>query len=168
MLHFTAIIQKFASKGEKTGWRYIDMPIDIISKLKLKNRREFRVKGVLDDVKFERMNCYPVKEGSFIIVLNGQVRKKLGKDDGAVVSIKFEIDRAGVEKSKELLACLNEESEAKKQFESLTMSHQNYFHKWINSAKGADTKAGRIVNTINAMLRKMDYGEMIRSFKKEK
>ncbi|MBI2720663.1 MAG: YdeI/OmpD-associated family protein [Bacteroidetes bacterium] len=122
---------------------------------------------MLDDVKFDRMNCYPVKEGSFIVVLNNQIRKKLGKEEGAPVIVKFEMDTVGVEKSKELLACLNQEPEAKKQFESLTMSHQNYFHKWINSAKSADTKAGRIVNTINALLRKMNYGEMIRSLKKE-
>jgi hypothetical protein len=166
MPSFKSVIQKFADKGEKTGWRYIAIPSDILLKLKLKNKKEFRIKGVMDDVKFERLACYPIGDGNFIIALNAELRKKLGKKEGAMVSIKFEIDTKGVEKSKELLACLNEEPEAKKQFESLTTAHQNYFHKWINSAKGADTKEGRIVNTINAMLRKMDYGELIRSLKK--
>lgn len=163
---FKATIRKFASKGEKTGWTYIDIPSDILSKLKLKTKKEFRVKGVMDDVKFERLAVYPIGEGNYIIALNADIRKKLGKKEGAMISVKVEIDTAGVEKSKELLACLEEEPEAKKQFESLTLSHQNYFHKWITSAKGADTKAGRIVNTINAMLKKMNYGEMIRSLKK--
>jgi hypothetical protein len=165
---FKAIIRKFASKGEKTGWTYIDIPNDILKKLKLKNKKEFRVKGVMDDVKFERLAVYPIGEGDYILALNSDLRKKLGKKEGATISVKLEVDTAGVEKSKELLACLEEEPVAKKNFESLTMSHQNYFHKWITSAKGADTKAGRIVNTINAMLKKMDYGEMIRSLKKGK
>lgn len=167
MPSFKTIIQKFASKGEKSGWSYIDIPSDILLNLKLKNKKEFRIQGVIDDVKFERMACYPIGDGNFIIALNGDIRKKLGKEEGATVSIKFEIDTKGVEKSKELLACLNEEPVAKKQFESLTMAHQNYFHKWITSAKGTDTKEGRIVNTINAMLKKMNYGEMIRSLKKK-
>jgi hypothetical protein len=35
----------------------------------------------------------------------------------------------------------------------------------VDAAKGADTKAGRIVNVINAMYLKQNYGEMIRSLK---
>jgi hypothetical protein len=166
MQSFKATIRKFSSKGEKTGWTYIDIPSDILKKLKLKNKKEFRVKGIMDDVKFERLAVYPIGEGNFIIALNADLRKKLGKKEGAMLSVKLDVDSAGVEKSQELLACLDEEPAAKMQFESLTMSHQNYFHKWITSAKGADTRAGRIVNTINAMLKKMDYGEMIRSLKK--
>ncbi|MCE3259291.1 MAG: hypothetical protein K0S12_932 [Bacteroidetes bacterium] len=166
MHSFKTTIRKFSSKGEKTGWTYIDIPSDILKKLKLKNKKEFRVKGVMDDVKFERLAAYPIGDGNFIIALNADLRKKLGKKEGAMLSVKLTVDSAGVEKSPELMACLDEEPLAKEQFESLTMSHQNYFHKWITSAKGADTKAGRIVHTINAMLKKMDYGEMIRSLKK--
>lgn len=168
MPSFKSIIQKFASKGEKTGWRYIDIPPDILSKLKLKNKKEFRIKGVIDDVKFERMACYPIGEGNFIIALNGEIRKKLGKDEGAMISIKFELDKAEALQSPELISCLEEDKIAKKQFDSLLLSHRNYFHRYIYSAKGAATKAGRIVNVINAMYKKQDFGEMMRSLKKEK
>ena len=166
MYSFKSIIQKFTSKGEKTGWTYVDIPQDIILKLKLKNKKEFRIKGVMDDVKFDRLACYPIGEGNFIIAINGELRKKLGKKEGAMLSVKFELDKSEALKSQELLDCLNDDKIALKQFNSLLLSHQNYFHRYIYTAKAADTKAGRIVNTINAMHKKMNFGEMIRSLKK--
>lgn len=168
MHSFKSIIQKFANKGEKTGWTYVDIPQDIILKLKLKNKKEFRVKGVMDDVVFERLAVYPIGDGNFIIAINAELRKKLGKKEGAMVSVKFELDTSEALKSQELLDCLNDDKIALKQFNSLLLSHQNYFHRYIYTAKGAATKAGRIVNTINAMHKKMNFGEMIRSLKKEK
>lgn len=168
MYSFTAIMQKYASKAEKTGWTYIDMPMDVILKLKLKNRREFRIKGKMDDVKFERLVCYPSKEGHFIIAINAELRKKLGKKEGAMLSVKFELDKSAALLSQDLLDCLGEEPEALKQFNSLLLSHRNYFHRYVYTAKGADTRAGRIVNVINAMYKKLDFGEMIRSLKVKK
>lgn len=166
MFSFKSIIQKFANKGEKTGWTYVDVPQDIILKLKLKNKKEFRIKGVMDDAKFERLVCYPIGEGNFIIAINAELRKKLGKKEGAMLSVKFDLDTSEALKSEELLECLSDDKIALKQFNSLLLSHQNYFHRYVYTAKGADTKAGRIVNTINAMHKKMNFGEMIRSLKK--
>jgi hypothetical protein len=162
---FKTIIQKFASKAEKTGWTYVDMPMDVILRLKLKSRREFRIKGMMDDVKFERLTCYPSKEGHFIIAINAELRKKLGKKEGAMLNIKFEPDKSEALKSQELLDCLADDKIAQKQFNTLNLSHQNYFHRYVFSAKGADTKAGRIVNVINAMYQKQNFGEMIRGLK---
>ncbi|MDO9000327.1 DUF1905 domain-containing protein [Sediminibacterium sp.] len=167
MHSFKPIIQKFANKGEKTGWTYVDIPQDILIKLKLKNKKEFRIKGVMDDVKFERLATYPIGEGNFIIAINAELRKKLGKKEGAMLSVKFELDKSEALKSQELLDCLAEDKIAIKQFNSLLVSHQNYFHRYVYTAKGADTKAGRIVNVINAMYKKMNFGEMIRSLKKK-
>jgi hypothetical protein len=168
MPQFKSIIQKFKDKGEKTGWRYVDIPPDILTKLKLKSKKIFRIKGVIDDVKFDRLACYPIGEGNFIIALDGQLRKKLGKDEGAIVSLNFDLDTAEALQSPELIACLEEDKIAKKQFNSLLLSHRNYFHRYVYTAKGAATKAGRIVNVINAMYKKQDFGEMIRSLKKDR
>lgn len=167
MHSFKSIIQRFDSKGEKTGWHYVEVPSDIITKLKLKNKKEFRIKGHVDDVEFAKMTCFPIGEGNFIIVLKAEIRKKLGKNEGANVFIKFEKDDSGVLKSQDFLDALKEEPAALEQFNSLTMSHQNYFHNHINSAKSIDTKAGRIVHSINALLRKQSFNEMIRSLQKK-
>jgi len=168
MHSFQGIIQKFASKGEKTGWTYVDIPPDIIPKLKLKTKKEFRIKGLMDDVKFERLATYPIGEGNFIIAINAELRKKLGKKEGAMISIKFDLDKSEALQSQELIDCLKEDPIALKQFNSQPLSHRNYFHRYVYTAKGADTKAGRIVNIIQAMYKKQNFGEMIRSLKKEK
>jgi hypothetical protein len=168
MPSFKSIIQKFANKGEKTGWTYVDIPPDIILKLKLKNKIGFRIKGVMDDIKFERLSTYPIGGGEYIIAINGDLRKKLGKKEGAMLSVKFELDENSPPESKELLDCLKEDKVALKQFNSLLKSHQTYHHHYVCSAKGAETKARRIVNIINAMHKKQDFGEMIRSLKKPK
>lgn len=167
MFSFKTIIQKFSSKAEKTGWTYIEIPTDIILKLKLKTRREFRIKGNMDDVKFERLVCYPSGDGNFIIAINAELRKKLSKKEGAMISIKFELDSSEALKSQELLDCLGDDKIAQKQFNSLLVSHQNYFHRYVFSAKGDATKAGRIVNVINAMYQKQNFGEMIRALKRK-
>lgn len=164
---FKATIQKFSSKGEKTGWTYVEIPPDILKKLKLKSKQGFRIKGVIDDVKFEKLATYPIGEGNYIIAINSELKRKLGKKEGAMVSVKFEIDEAGALKSPELISCLQEDKIAKKHFDSLLLSHQNYFHRYVASARGKDTKAGRIVNVINAMYKKQDFGEMIRSLKQK-
>jgi uncharacterized protein YdeI (YjbR/CyaY-like superfamily) len=49
----------------------------------------------------------------------------------------------------------------------LAKSHREYFIKWINGAKTNETRAKRIIHTVNAMLRKWDYGQMIRAMRKE-
>lgn len=168
MMHsFKSIILKFATKAEKTGWTYVEIPPEIIPKLKLKTKKEFRIKGLMDDVKFERLATYPVGGGNFIIAINAELRKKLGKKEGAMVTIKFELDTSEALQSQELIDCLKEDPLALKQFDSLTLSHRNYFHRYVFTAKGEATRAGRIVNTINAMYKKQNFGEMIRSLQKK-
>jgi uncharacterized protein YdeI (YjbR/CyaY-like superfamily) len=63
---------------------------------------------------------------------------------------------------------LSDEPEALKFFNSLTGSHQRYFSKWIESAKGDETKAKRIAQSINAFLKKQGFPEMLREQKANK
>lgn len=165
MPHFKATLLKFKSYGDKTGWTYVEIPKDILAKLKRKDKKAFRIKGSIDDVAFEKMSTYAVGDGQLIIAIKAGLRKKLGKNEGAMVNVKFEPDESGGVISKELLDCLDEDSAALKQFQSMPKSHQNYFHAYIEGARGADTKAGRIINTINAMHKKQNFGEMIRGLK---
>ena len=166
MFSFTATLLKYNNKGEKTGWTYVDVPADIILKFKRKDKKEFRVKGLIDDLKFDRLAVYPIGDGNFIIAVNAQMRKALGKKEGAMVSLNIELDNSPSIRSPELLVCLAEDPLAEKQFESLLLSQRNYFHHYIADAKGHETKAKRIINTIQAIYLKQDFGLMIRSLKK--
>ena len=64
--------------------------------------------------------------------------------------------------------CLKDEPGAVTFFKSLAKSHQDYFIKWIESAKTDQTRIKRIAQSVSALSRKKGYGEMIRSLKKEK
>jgi uncharacterized protein YdeI (YjbR/CyaY-like superfamily) len=68
----------------------------------------------------------------------------------------------------ELIECFADEPEAKAKFDSLPKGHQNYFLKWITTAKTDETKAKRIAHTINFLSKGNNFPEMIRALKKEK
>ena len=110
----------------------------------------------------------PMGEGNFIMALKVDIRKKLHKNAGAMLHCKLEEDLDyKVEIPADLQECFDFEPEALDFFYSLAKSHREYFIKWINEAKTSETRAKRIVNTVNAMLRKWSYSQMIRAMKKE-
>jgi len=72
-----------------------------------------------------------------------------------------------VEIPTDLQGCFDFEPESWDFFNSLAKSHREYFIKWIDGAKTSETRAKRIVNTVNAMLRKWPYNVMLREMRKE-
>lgn len=166
MVKFTVTIKRFDKQGEKTGWTYIEIPAVIAQQLNSENKKSFRVKGFLDEYSFSGISLLPLGSGDFIMALNATIRKCIGKGKGAFLEVKMEADRSPVLLSQELLECLSDEPKALVYFNKLPKSHQNYFSKWIESAKTEATKAKRIAQTVTACLRSEDYGEMIRSLKK--
>ncbi len=168
MVQYKTVIKKFGEKGEKSGWQYIDVPTEMADSLKKNYKKSFRVKGYLDKHKIERTSLLPMGEGNFIIPINAEIRKGLGKRKGAMVLVKLEEDKRPVELNSEFMQCLADEPAALEYFNSLAGSHRNYFSKWIDSAKTEETKAVRIARAVNALARKLGYPEMLRMGKIEK
>ena len=168
MVEFSTIILQFDAQGEKTGWTYIDIPADIARQMKPGNKKSFRVRGMLDAFPVRGMALMPMGEGNFIMALKAEVRKGIHKNAGAMLQVRLEEDKDfKIEMPDDLQECFDFEPEAFDFFNSLAKSHREYFIKWIDSAKTNETRAKRIVNTVNAMLRKWDYGKMIREMRKE-
>jgi hypothetical protein len=166
MVEFDTIMLQFAEQGEKTGWTYIEIPADIAKQLKPNTRTSFRVKGMLDSLPVSGMALMPMGEGNFIMALKAEVRKGIHKNAGAVLHVCIEEDTEyKVEVPDDLQDCFDFEPEALDFFNSLPKSHREYFIKWINEAKTGETRAKRIVNTVNAMLRKWKFNEMLRAMK---
>lgn len=165
MISFTAIIQKFGEKGEKTGWNYIEVPGDIAEQLKPGTKTSFRVKGRLDNFVIKGVSLIPMGGGNFIMALNATMRKGICKSKGAMVKVQLAVDKP-YEILPQLLECLADEPGAMAFFKQLPRSHQNYFSKWIEAAKTDATKANRIALAVNALSKQQGYGEMIRSMKK--
>lgn len=166
MVKYTTTILKFDKQGEKTGWTYVVIPEDIAQELKPGNKKTFRVKGKLDKYAIEALALLPMGDGSFILPLNAEIRKGIAKRVGAQLNVQLqEDDNPDPVTSPEFMECLQDEPEALAFFNTLTKGHQNYFLKWIESAKTAPTKAKRIAQSITGLARKHDYGTMIRSNK---
>ena len=165
MVQYTTTIKKFDKQGEKTGWTYIEVPADIAGQLMPGNKKSFRVKGKFDKHPVKGVALLPMGGGSFIIPLKADVRKAIGKKHGAMLSVQLAVDKEPFKLSEEMMECLNDEPQAMAQFNKMPPSHQKYYSNWIESAKTAPTKAKRIAMTVNAMLKKMDFGAMLREEK---
>lgn len=168
MIKFTTTLLKFDKQGEKTGWTYIEIAADLAEKLKPGNKKSFRVKGKLDKFSISSVALMPMGEGNFIMAINADMRKGIGKRKGAPVNVQLEVDDAPIQLSSDLMGCLEDEPKALSFYKSLSKGHQNYFSKWIESAKTEPTKAKRIAQAVNALSKGQHYGIMIRALKAEK
>ena len=168
MTDFSTIILQFGEQGEKTGWSYIEIPADLAQQLKPGNKKSFRVKGMLDSLPVRGMALMPMGDGNFIMALKAEVRRALHKNSGAVLHVALEEDRDfRIDMPDDLKECIDFEPEAFDFYNTLPKSHRDYFIKWINDAKTNETRAKRIVNTVNAMLRKWRFNVMLREMKNE-
>jgi len=168
MVDFNTLILQFNEQGEKTGWSYIEVSADLACQLLPNNKRSFRVKGMLDGFAFEGLALIPMGEGNFILPLKADIRKAIHKNAGAMLHVKMEYDKDfKIDIPDDLQECFDFEPEAVDFFYSLPKSHRNYFIKWITDAKTSETRAKRIVNTVNAMLRKWPYNVMLREMRKD-
>ncbi|HEX7847661.1 MAG TPA: YdeI/OmpD-associated family protein [Chitinophagaceae bacterium] len=166
-VQFTTAMNRFETKGEKTGWTYIEIPADLAQQLKPGNKREFKVKGKLDSYAIKRVSLMPMGDGSFIMPINASMRKGLGKKHGAMVKVSIAIDNSEFIFNKDFMECIADEPAAETFFKTLTGSHQRYFSKWIDDAKTVETKTKRIAMAVSALAKKWGYPEMIRAGQKK-
>lgn len=163
MISFTTTLLKFDKKGEKTGWTFIEISANQAKKLKPGTKVSFRVRGKLDSHPIKQVALVPMGEGDFILAVNGTMRKAIGKKHGDKVKVELEADESQVILSRDLMACLKDDPPALAAFKKLPGSHQKYFSRWVESAKTSTTKTKRIVMTITALSKKMDFGAMLRA-----
>lgn len=167
MVTFSALIQRDDRSPDKAGWSYIIIPLSQAKKLNPDSRLGFRVKGSIDSYTLNQTAVLPMGDGTFMLPVNGTMRKAIGKRFGDKVKLTIEADLRKVELSKDLMFSLKDDPEALKHFRSLTKSHQLYFSKWIESAKTTATKTKRIVMSVVALSEKKGYSQMIRESRKE-
>lgn len=164
MLHFATTIQRFDKKGEKTSWHFVEISATQARKLK-DSKVSFRVKGTIDALTIQKTALIPMGNGDFILPLNATLRKAIGKKHGDKITLNLELDERKLILSPDLMSCLKEDPAALQFFKSLPPSHQQYYSKWIESAKTAATKAKRIVISMEGFGKKQGYGEMMRAYK---
>lgn len=165
MVTFKVKIQKFEKKGEKTGWTFIEITSRQAEKINPGCRVSFRVKGKLDNHPIERVSLLPMGDGNFILPFNAEIRKGTGKKSGDTITAALSHDDRDVLISSDFIKCLKDDPIAHDFFKTLPKGHQNYFSKWINSARTSATKTKRITMAVMALAMKQGYPEMIRANK---
>jgi hypothetical protein len=165
---FNTTIHQFEEHGDKTGWTYIIIPADIAEQLNPGSKKSFRVKGKLDEYKIAGISLLPMGGGSYIMALNAAIRKNIHKGKGAMLQVQLDADNKPVTVPQWILECLKDEPKAIEHFNTLAKSHQQYFVKWIESAKTEETKTKRMAMTVTALARKQGYGEMLRAAQKDR
>ncbi len=162
MIKYSTTILQFDKQGEKTGWTYIDVPADIADQLKPGCKKSFKIKGKLDAFAIAQVSLLPMGNGNFIIPINAAIRKGIAKKKGAMLTVQLTEDKKAYELNKELMECMGDEPAALEFFNSKTRSFQDYYSKWVESAKTEATKAKRIAMAVSALAKKIEFGQMLR------
>ena len=167
---FTAFLQQFGPKGEKTGWTYIEIPDDVSNALSPGQKTSFRVRGMLDAFAIDQVALVPMGDdndvgSAFILAVNATMRRGLRKEAGASVRVELAYDDSPILLSADLLACLADDPAAFDFFDTLPKGHQKYFSNWIESAKTDATRTKRLTQAVTGLSMGLGYGEMIRHFK---
>ncbi|MEJ7769007.1 MAG: YdeI/OmpD-associated family protein [Chitinophagaceae bacterium] len=162
MVEFISTILQYAEQGDKTGWTYIEIPADIAQQVFPGNKKTFRVMGQLDEYRFKGINLLPIGGGRFMMPLNATLRKNIHKRRGGTLEVRLQADLEPVPIPGWMIDCLADEPSALAYFNKLPRAHQNYFIKWVESAKTEPTRIKRISQTVTAFLRGLDFGAMIR------
>jgi len=165
MIRFTATIEIDSRDPDKLGWSFIIINKTLSDKLNPGVRKGFRVKGKLDKYAITQTSLLPVNGGKFMLPFNATMRKATGKKAGDKIFVEMEVDKKALKLSDDLIVCLKDEPAAFAFFKTLAPSHQRYFSKWVQDAKTEETRAKRIANSLKALNRKMDFGQMLREQK---
>lgn len=144
------IEKRIAQSGFKmSAWTYVviaDFPVE-----RKGRNSNVRVRGWIDAYELQQYNLLPLKEGGMMLPLNATVRKKIGKGVGDTVHVMLYADESPLVVSEDIMACLMDSPKAYDFFISLSESNQKYYIDWIEAAKKVETKAERIVKTVERL-----------------
>ena len=91
--------------------------------------------------------------GRFLVPLSAENRQAAGVAAGDDVEVSIELDTAPreVDVPDDLASALAADTSAREFFASLSFTHRKEWVRWVDEAKRADTRAGRIAATIEAL-----------------
>jgi hypothetical protein len=150
----TYLLEKFQENG---GWTYT-----IIPEIQPDKKAPFgfvKVRGSIDGFEISKYHLMPSGEGTLMLFVKAEIRKKIKKQAGDTVHIILYPDNEPLEVPEELLLCLQDDAEALRFFKSLSESEQHNYVKWIYSAKTDQTKVERIAKTLDSLANGRKFAE---------
>ena len=125
------------------AWTFVRVPFNTEEAYGSKAR--VPVQGTVNGVAF-RSSLMPDGEGGHFMVVNKSLQRAAHAGPGDTVEVVLDLDTAlrRVEAPPDLSDALATDAAAQARFEAMPYSHQKEYVDWIESAKRAETRTGRI------------------------
>jgi uncharacterized protein YdeI (YjbR/CyaY-like superfamily) len=96
----------------------------------------------------------PAGDGDVFVVVNKELREKIGKGNGEVVEMTVGRDTSAVVDSipADLKKALSQNAKAETYFRKMAPSHRKAYVQWIEQAKKAETRESRLKKAIHMLL----------------
>ena len=143
------LLEKFPGKG---GWTYAKIPE--IPQSKTTPFGWVIVQGSIDGFEIKHYKLMPFGNGSVFLPVRAEIRKKIGKQAGDYVQVTLFVETDEVELPEEFKQCLLNEAQAYETFLHYSPSKQKSLINWIYSAKKEETRAVRIANLLDKLIKK--------------
>ncbi|MES2485927.1 MAG: YdeI/OmpD-associated family protein [Bacteroidota bacterium] len=136
------LLERFPGKG---GWTYISLPE--IEKDKDAPFGIVKVSGTIDDVEIKQYSLMPYDNGSLLMAVKAEIRKKIGKEEGDYVQVTLYSDASEYQIPDELKNRFIDAG-VYNLFTTYKKWEQRMCSQWIFSAKRPETVNERIIKTI--------------------
>lgn len=129
------------------AWTYLVIPLDVTATFG--GRGQVRVRGTIDGEPY-RNAAMPMGDGTHFLVVNKDLRDRIGASVGGVVTVTMERDDVArsLEIPDDLQAALEAHPAARRAFELFSYSHKKEYADWIASAKTEATRQRRIAGAV--------------------
>lgn len=149
------VLEKIPGKG---GWTYASIP-----EVPMDKNNPFgwvKVRGMIDGYAFDHYHLMPMGNGNLFLPVKAEIRKAIKKQVGDTVFITLYLEETPLEIPEELLACLKEEPNSYRFFQTLTEGEQHAYIKWIYAAKTDQTKVDRIAKLLERLSRGLKFTDI--------
>lgn len=145
---------KLMRPGAVGAWTFALVPRAAAAKAGFRAR--LRVKGTIDGVPF-RSSLIPRRGGEVFVIVNKEMRARIGKKEGKTVRLELELDPTpvAVHVLPALRQALDRDPKAKAFFSAFTPSQRLAYVRWIADAKQDATRDRRVT----AAVKKLGRGE---------
>lgn len=143
------LLQKYPGKG---GWTFAAIPE--ITQDKHAWFGWVKVRGSIDGYEIENYHLMPMGNGTLMLPVKSEIRKKIAKNEGDWVHIILYSQSLPTVVHDDFMLCLEDEPVALKNFQQLPENEQRKLIDWIYSVKNDEIKVERIAQTIDKLARK--------------
>lgn len=138
--------QTFKAKLKNIGtWVVVIAPFDTL--LLFGTKKHVRIKGTIDQLPFTS-SLMPMGNGKHFFPVKLEIRKAIHKKPGDVVEVQLKEDTDELKLPRELKEAFKASPEAKKIFGTYSYSHQKEYVTYVQSAKKAETRIARAVESV--------------------